>query len=103
MIELNQTRITNAVNYAQIGHILSHFSSNYHYQNTFGFTSAYADDICDPDTYDEENSGFKMRQKFFCFNENDAPPTDTIIPLYVYNYLIKNIHLFDFNLGKSIT
>ena len=44
-VRLNQTRITNSINYAQIGHILSHFSSNYHYQSTLGYTSGYSDDV----------------------------------------------------------
>ena len=59
-IRLNQTRITNQINYAQIGHILSHFSSNYHYQTTFGSNSAYADDVTDPDVYNIENTGFHI-------------------------------------------
>ena len=80
-IRLNQTRITNQINYAQIGHILSHFSSNYHYQTTFGTNSAYADDITDPDVYNVENTGFTLRQQKYCFNTDN--PDDTTIPLYV--------------------
>lgn len=82
-IRLNQTRITNQINYAQIGHILSHFSSNYHYQTTFGSNSAYADDVTDPDVYNIENTGFTLRQQKYCFRDDVENPTNTTIPLYV--------------------
>lgn len=82
-IQLNQTRITNSINYAQIGHILSHFSTNYHYQTTLGYTSGYSDDITDPDSFSEQNSGFKIRQNIFCKPDDVVNFEVQSVPIYV--------------------
>lgn len=85
-IRLNQTRVTNNRHNSQMTSILSKLTTSHYYANTLGTCSGVYDDTVDPDIYSTENSGFVLRQKVYCKENNDSNTKANVVnlrgPLY---------------------
>ena len=61
-------------------------TNSHYYSSTIGRLSAAADDTSDPDIYSNENAGVKLRQSWFCLeddsDEKKAPVVHLSGPLY---------------------
>ena len=83
---LNQQRVTNQRHNSQVTSILSKLTNSHYYSSTIGRLSAAADDTSDPDIYSNENAGVKLRQSWFCLeddsDEKKAPVVHLSGPLY---------------------
>ena len=85
-IRLNQTRVTNNRHNSQMTSILSKLTTSHYFPTTLGRLSGVADDTDDPDKFSNENSGFKLRQSFYCREDDDLEKSAKVVnlrgPLY---------------------
>ena len=77
-IRLNQTRVTNHAHNAQLTSIIDKLTTSHYYESTIGQLAGVFDDTQNPDIYNPENDGFKLRQNMWC----DKDTVDLTGPLY---------------------
>ena len=86
ILRLNQQRVTNQRHNSQVTSILSKLTNSHYYSSTIGRLSAAADDTSDPDLNTNENSGYKLRQSWFCLGDESVQKKANVIhlsgPLY---------------------
>jgi hypothetical protein len=65
---------------------LSKLTNSHYYSSTLGRLSAAADDSTDPDIFSIENAGVKLRQSWFCLDDNSSDKSAPVVhlsgPLY---------------------